>query len=177
MSYCRFAEADVYIYASVNGGIECCGCSLEEGKPFFNSPTEEGMLEHIAAHREAGDHVPLDVDERLKKEISERGETCDAFVPPAQRDESVLAKNIGLPIDDEIAPFTASLQKFMVDIPAFAHSVLNKATQHLKEHQQFIPDYRSEDFFKGYTHALRELEFYNEAGRVLSEHEHGDKED
>ena len=28
MSYCRFSEGDVYMYASVNGGIECCACSL-----------------------------------------------------------------------------------------------------------------------------------------------------
>ncbi len=28
MSYCRFIEGDVYMYASVHGGIECCACSL-----------------------------------------------------------------------------------------------------------------------------------------------------
>lgn len=177
MSYCRFGEADVYIYASVNGGIECCGCSLGEGTAFFNSPTEEGMLEHIAAHRAAGDHVPLDVDERLKKEISERGETCDVFVPLEQQEESYLARKIALPIDDEIAPFTQSFNNFRTDIAVLAHSVLNKAAQYLKERKQHIPDYRSEDFFKGYTHALKELEFYNEVGRVLPEHEHRDRKD
>lgn len=28
MSYCRFIEGDVYMYASVYGGIECCACGL-----------------------------------------------------------------------------------------------------------------------------------------------------
>lgn len=28
MSYCRFSEGDVYMYASSEGGIECCACRL-----------------------------------------------------------------------------------------------------------------------------------------------------
>jgi len=30
MSYCRFSSGDVYLYPSIYGGIECCGCSLAE---------------------------------------------------------------------------------------------------------------------------------------------------
>jgi hypothetical protein len=167
MSYCRFGEADVYIYASVSGGIECSMCSISPEDQFsFNSPTEEGMLEHIAAHRAAGHFVPKDVDDQLLKEIAERdsGDTCEAFVPFSEREESVIFKNIGLPIDDEIAP-----------IPTYI-TTLSKAVQHLKERQQYIPETKSEDFRKGYVHALRELEFYNEVSRVLPKHGHGDEE-
>ncbi len=28
MSYCRWLEGDVYMFASVNGGIECCSCKF-----------------------------------------------------------------------------------------------------------------------------------------------------
>ncbi len=41
MSYCRFGEADIYLFLNVGGGVECCMCSLAtrqkfvvvEGKP------------------------------------------------------------------------------------------------------------------------------------------------
>lgn len=28
MSYCRFSSGDVYMFAHINGGIECCSCGL-----------------------------------------------------------------------------------------------------------------------------------------------------
>jgi len=30
MSYCRFSDGDVYLYAHVGGGFECCACSIAE---------------------------------------------------------------------------------------------------------------------------------------------------
>lgn len=30
MSYCRFSDGDVYLYAHVGGGFECCGCSISD---------------------------------------------------------------------------------------------------------------------------------------------------
>jgi len=38
MSYCRFSEGDVYMYASVRGGIECCACRLAEKVPTIFTP-------------------------------------------------------------------------------------------------------------------------------------------
>lgn len=38
MSYCRFIEGDVYMYASVYGGIECCACRLAEKVNTIFSP-------------------------------------------------------------------------------------------------------------------------------------------
>ncbi len=70
MSYCRFSEADAYIFAS-GDKIHCCWCMLDESGADFVG-TEEEMLEHVAKHRAAGHDIPLDVDERLKQEIAER---------------------------------------------------------------------------------------------------------
>lgn len=75
MSYCRFGEADVYIFEHVGGFWQCCACALlaEEGAEEFASAdfaTREELLEHIDKHRKAGHYVPEDVDERLKEEIA-----------------------------------------------------------------------------------------------------------
>lgn len=78
MSYCRFIEADVYIFESVSGYLECCGCSITEPGSekqiflSFRANTVDEMLEHIAKHRKRGEFVPEDVDERLREE-KERG--------------------------------------------------------------------------------------------------------
>ena len=83
MSYCRFIEADAYIYDDVRYGLYCMSCSLmplkTEYSTFFerdftfHEPFSAGydydlMLEHVAAHRANGDHIPEDVDERLRFE-------------------------------------------------------------------------------------------------------------
>jgi len=28
MAYCRFSDADIYLYPSIEGGINCCACRL-----------------------------------------------------------------------------------------------------------------------------------------------------
>lgn len=82
MSYCRFSEADAYIYDDIRLGIICCACSLMPVGNLNGLPGENGsimwlpdnfvagydydlMLAHIAEHREQGDYIPEDVDERL----------------------------------------------------------------------------------------------------------------
>lgn len=86
MSYCRFGEADAYIYLSTSG-LECCGCFLaprekypepytdmfgitreEYSLPVGPFDTAQDMLNHIAEHRAAGHYIPEDVDQRLKEE-------------------------------------------------------------------------------------------------------------
>ena len=86
MSYCRFGEADAYIYLGVNG-LECCGCIMAPKEKYptpyvdmfgltwedYSLPvgpfeTTREMLKHIAEHRAAGHHIPEYVDERLKNE-------------------------------------------------------------------------------------------------------------
>lgn len=62
MAYARFSYADVYIYMSVYGYLECAGCVLR-GEWSFGSTQE--MVDHIAEHREAGHDVPADLEEML----------------------------------------------------------------------------------------------------------------
>lgn len=85
MSYCRFGEADVYIYDDVYHGIICCACSLlDTGETAYNEffkaelPVmhnfvagydRQKMLDHIAEHRYVHHYIPWDVDERLKEEM------------------------------------------------------------------------------------------------------------
>jgi hypothetical protein len=95
MSYCRFIDADAYIYYDVRYGLYCCACSLmplkeadmsifgEFERFFINEGFIAGedynkMLVHIAEHRAAGDYIPEDVDERL---IEERDSLHDKFCP------------------------------------------------------------------------------------------------
>ena len=80
MSYCRFIEADAYIFDHVNFGLYCMACSLMPLKTEYSTFFEEDltihesfsagydydkMLAHVAEHRAAGDYIPEDVDERL----------------------------------------------------------------------------------------------------------------
>jgi len=80
MSYCRFIEADAYIYDDVDYRLYCCACSLMPTRTKYNTFLEKDitmhesfiagrdynkMLAHIAEHRAAGDYIPERVDERL----------------------------------------------------------------------------------------------------------------
>lgn len=89
MSYCRFGEADAYIYLGVNG-LECCGCIMAPREKYptpyvdmfgltwedYSLPvgpfeTARQMLDHIAEHRAAGHYIPEDVDTAIKKDYSD----------------------------------------------------------------------------------------------------------
>lgn len=59
MSYCRFGEADVYVFEHVGGFIVCCMCSL--GEDDFHADTAAAMDDHLRAHVAAGDFVPDDI--------------------------------------------------------------------------------------------------------------------
>lgn len=82
MSYCRFIEADAYIYDDVYYGLYCMACSLMplrkadmsifgiDEEFFINESFAAGydydkMIAHVAEHRAKGDYIPEDVDERL----------------------------------------------------------------------------------------------------------------
>ena len=47
--------SSVYIYESVYGGIECCGCDVGDR---HNFDTDAEVLVHLEAHRAAKHHVP-----------------------------------------------------------------------------------------------------------------------
>ena len=71
MSYCRFGEADVYIYDDVRYGLFCCMCSFVpfEIGGYVSGSNHLDMLIHIGKHRDIGDYVPLDVDERIREDF------------------------------------------------------------------------------------------------------------
>lgn len=67
MSYSRFGwgGSDVYVFMSVGGFLECCGCILDLGsetrEPSFRAESTQAMVDHLEAHKKEGDHVPDDV--------------------------------------------------------------------------------------------------------------------
>lgn len=76
MSYCRFGEADAYIYYSAYDALVCMACSLMPIKDdelfpdtFIAETDYQKMLDHIAEHRYIGDYIPFNVDERLREEM------------------------------------------------------------------------------------------------------------
>ena len=75
MSYCRFLEADVYVYMDVNGSLSCCGCIL--GDDWYFDSTQ-AMVDHLAEHRAAGHHVPA-IEDALWRDDEEN-------FPPQCRD-------------------------------------------------------------------------------------------
>jgi hypothetical protein len=90
MSYCRFTEADAYIYDDSYYGLMCCMCSLQPTREtlkgiFANGPYRVNdnfvagydynkMITHIAEHRAADHYIPLDVDRQL---IEDRNNATD----------------------------------------------------------------------------------------------------
>lgn len=75
MSYCRFSDGDVYMYAQFDGKIICCACKLTSAKDrwgnaddiMLNSSKE--ALNHLKEHIYAGHKVPKYATDRLKEEI------------------------------------------------------------------------------------------------------------
>ncbi|HEX6684990.1 MAG TPA: hypothetical protein VF062_19530 [Candidatus Limnocylindrales bacterium] len=85
MSYARFSNADVYIFMSTSGYLECCGCWLQETRwvedptwpitggyaeavePIIETrfTTTQGMVDHVALHRAAGHDVPAEIEAEL----------------------------------------------------------------------------------------------------------------
>lgn len=84
MSYCRFIEADAYIYDDSHYGLICCMCCLQPTMEvlkgvFANGPYKikdnfvagydyDKMLKHIEEHRAADHYIPSFVDEQLIKD-------------------------------------------------------------------------------------------------------------
>jgi len=65
LSVCRFSDgSDVYVYYSVYGGLECCGCRLAGGAA-FNAADEQSMIAHLEKHIAAGHKVPDQAVEEL----------------------------------------------------------------------------------------------------------------
>lgn len=62
MAYSRFSYADLYVFMSVHGHLECCGCWLDNEWRFDST---QAMIEHIQKHRDAGHNVPPNLEVEL----------------------------------------------------------------------------------------------------------------
>lgn len=58
MSYARFSEGDIYLYANWSGGIFCCSCRLVDRGSLSVLNTYDEAIAHVRKHIEAGDDVP-----------------------------------------------------------------------------------------------------------------------
>jgi len=66
MSYCRFGkDSDVYVYYSIYGQYECCGCNLRESQEFSVFDTAKEMVSHLNIHKINGEKVPQYAIDRL----------------------------------------------------------------------------------------------------------------
>lgn len=79
--------SDVYVYEHYAGFIECCGCSLgeiEDGEEFafVQLNTAREALEHLDAHRAAGDRVPEYAYEYIRKEHEDLDAQIQPYVEP-----------------------------------------------------------------------------------------------
>jgi hypothetical protein len=73
VSYCRFSEADVYVYCHVGGYLCCCACSLSDD---WEHDSTDAMVAHLREHIAAGHFVPDDVIPALEADREEN----DAFI-------------------------------------------------------------------------------------------------
>ena len=73
MSYCRFGEADVYVFVNAGGWLECCGCVNDENWHYYST---DDMIAHLKEHKSTGDNVPDYVFTDLLKDKEEN----DAYI-------------------------------------------------------------------------------------------------
>lgn len=150
MSYCRFTEADAYIFESINGYFECCLCSIAPdtiASTIVN--TREELLFHVYEHRELGDYIPESVDFRLLREIKEGTSSLD------MSDLSVLSGS-------DLEEIFSKLQSFYADISIIRKSVAQEIIRTL-EASPYNGDEDSE-FMRGYSTALADIEYFYTKG-------------
>lgn len=77
MSYARFSEGDIYVFATFDDVYECCSCRLALAQPhaaFHDSQTfatTEAIIAHVHEHIDVGHDVPARCLERLESELVE----------------------------------------------------------------------------------------------------------
>ena len=71
MSYCRFMEADVYVFMDVGGFLNCCACNITDDEDqwgSFHAFSTVEMIDHLNIHRMLGQHVPESVFKEIEKD-------------------------------------------------------------------------------------------------------------
>lgn len=147
MSYCRFGEADAYIFENINGYFECCLCSIAPdtiASTIVN--TREELLFHIYEHRELGDFIPESVDLELFREIKQRSFGM-----------SDLSELSSLSVSDLEETFE-KLRDHFADISIIRKSVAKEIMANLEDKPYVEKD--SPEFMQGYSAALADIEKY-----------------
>jgi hypothetical protein len=58
MSYARFGEGDVYVYATT-GGVACVMCRFGDMlESSYRAESTQEMVDHLLAHKRVGDRIP-----------------------------------------------------------------------------------------------------------------------
>lgn len=66
MSYARFFEDDVYVYAHVGGGVVCAMCNFGDLiESTFKAESTQEMVDHLKAHQKKGDMMPSTIFDEL----------------------------------------------------------------------------------------------------------------
>ena len=79
MSYCRFLEADVYVFMHVSGYLDCCACIMsEEDWGSFSAHSTQEMVDHLRIHQSRGDYVPERVFDDLWADDAENFPSASA---------------------------------------------------------------------------------------------------
>lgn len=76
MSYCRFIEADCYVYeyehTDGGGALTCADCRLSH-EGHFDARRKSEMIAHLERHQEAGHRTGTAI-ERLREELDTEGD-------------------------------------------------------------------------------------------------------
>lgn len=72
MSYARFGESDVYVYAHVGGGVVCALCSFGDMlESTYKAESTQEMVDHLKAHEKVGDFLPPTIFDDLWRDDAE----------------------------------------------------------------------------------------------------------
>lgn len=103
------------VNVKVHGSLECCSCSLVAKPGSFYARTTKRMVEHLAAHRDAGHTVPEDTLAELRRDAAEN----DAWMAAGSWHEgepmtSFLDPN-GIHLGDSLGPETVIAYGYYTD--------------------------------------------------------------
>jgi hypothetical protein len=98
MSYARWGpDSDVYVFLSIRGHLECCGCTLPgAGGRSQTFASTVGMLVHLAAHERAGQRVPGHALEELREDQDENDAWMGLSAPARRLLDEIRDQGWGL---------------------------------------------------------------------------------
>jgi len=72
MSYARFFDSDVYVYASTSGAVVCVMCHFGDMlESTYKAESTQEMVDHLKAHERVGDRLPPTIFDDLWRDDAE----------------------------------------------------------------------------------------------------------